>query len=675
MKNLWSQKQAREIIKYYKKKNINADLALRIYSSRLLGTNPKLVLHGGGNTSLKVLKDKSDNLMHVKGSGWDLSNIEPEGLPAIKLDPLKDLISLDELSDEDMVSFQREQLINKKSPNPSVETLLHAFLPHRFIDHTHSNAILSLTDQKDGYKRAKDLYGDSVGIVPYVMPGFKLAKSCANIFKKNVSVKGLILLKHGIFTFGDNAKESYKNMIDLVTKAENVIRNSSNRMILLNKSTFSKKVEKDKLTSIIRSEVFKLSNKKMLVRYVNDPLTKKASMGLNLKYYAKSGPATPDHAIRIKPFSMILNGIGRVNENNLVHYTNKKLKEFSQDYIKYFNKYKNRSSSEVTQLDSIPRVIFYPGHGAFVLAENIKSLKIVEDLTKTFSEVVLGAEKIGKFVSINRKDQFDIEYWSLEQSKLGKSIALPLKGNIVLITGGLGTIGMAIAKSFKKEGAQVVIIDKDRKNFKDIKIQSEFNYFQCDLTSSFSIKKCFKSIFNEFGGMDILISNAGVAWQGPIGNVDEKILRKSFEINFWSHQRVSQEAIKVLMRQNMGGVLLYNISKQSLNPGKHFGPYGIPKSSTMALMKQYAIDYASHKIRSNAVNADRIRSGILNDKLVKARSKARGVSESKYMSDNLLGLEVRASDVAQAFLTLALAERTTGNIIAVDGGNIAAAPR
>ena len=672
MKSEWSDKEAKLFINLYSKKNISIDLALRVYTSRLLGSNAKLVMHGGGNTSLKS-KDKLNNeIIHVKGSGWDMANIEPEGMPAMYLNPLQKLFKLKELKDEDMVRIQRDQLKNTKSPNPSVETLLHAFLPHKYIDHTHSNAILSLTDQINGYKLAKDIYGNKVGIVSYVMPGFNLAKACKKIYSKNPKVIGLILLKHGIFTFGNTAKESYERMIELVSIAEQFIKKGNNMPFITN--IISNKLNISKIAPIIRGEASKLANKKMLMHFVNSKYVKEMSSGKDINRYATSGPVTPDHAIRIKPFPLIIDDLTLNTDKHKIIIL-KNMEKYKNKYISYFLKYKHRSIDKVKQLDASPRIVFIRGQGAFVLGETLKAVYIAKDLLETTAQTIYDAEKIGNFKSISMADQFDIEYWSLEQAKLNSSKPKTLQGNIVLITGGAGSIGLATALEFKEQGAEVIIIDNDQIAIE--RVESKYNIvgYYCDLTNIKNIESVFNKISKEYGGLDILVSNAGIAKQGEIGLVDEKLFKESFEINFWAHQRVSKLAIDIMLKQNTGGVLLFNISKQSINPGKNFGPYGIPKSAALSLMRQYAIDYASIKVRSNAVNADRIRSGLLTNNMIIERSKARGVNEEDYMSGNLLGLEVRAIDVAKAFVSLALAERTTGVIMTVDGGNIAAAPR
>lgn len=289
--------------------------------------------------------------------------------------------------------------------------------------------------------------------------------------------------------------------------------------------------------------------------------------------------------------------------------------------------------------------------------------------------IITKAEGIGRFTSIKERDIFDVEYWSLEQAKLGKGGEKPLSRQIVVVTGGAGAIGAATAKAMAAEGAEVAVLDLDGTKAAEVAKKLGGIGLACDVTNAASVKAAFAKVVQYFGGVDIVVSNAGNAWGGKIGEVSDEVLRKSFELNFFSHQSVAQAAVKVMLAQATGGCLLFNASKQAVNPGPDFGPYGLPKAATLFLSRQYALDYGAQGIRSSAVNADRIRSGLLTDEMVAKRSRARGVSEKDYMSGNLLAREVKAADVAQAFVQLAVAAKTTAAVATVDGGNIAAALR
>jgi NAD(P)-dependent dehydrogenase (short-subunit alcohol dehydrogenase family) len=328
-------------------------------------------------------------------------------------------------------------------------------------------------------------------------------------------------------------------------------------------------------------------------------------------------------------------------------------------------------------LDPLPRVALVPGLGLFGLGRTKEDARIAADIAQSAIEVITDAEAIGRFESISEADIFDIEYWPLEQAKLAAAKELPLTGHVAVVTGAAGAIGAATAKAFAEAGAEVALLDLD-----ETAAQSQAKAIggsaialKCDVTSIASVRGAFAKVVEAFGGVDIAVSNAGAAWQGRIGEVEEEVLRKSFELNFYGHQRVAQAAVKIMLKQGTGGCLLFNVSKQAVNPGPNFGPYGLPKAATLLLVRQYALEYGADGIRANAVNADRIRSGLLNDSFIAERSQARGVSEKDYMTGNLLGREVAAEDVAQAFLAQALALKTTADVTTVDGGNIAAALR
>ncbi len=677
MKNNWSDKEAKKYINKYIKLGHSKDMALRVYTTRLLGRNKELVLHGGGNTSVKTktkdIDGKSYDVLCVKGSGWDMAEIEPEGLPAVKLNPLLSFKKKKYLSDDDMVAFQKRNLINSNSPNPSVETFLHAFLPHKFVDHTHSDAIMNLTNRPNGIELCKKTFGNKVGIVPYVMPGFALAVKINEIMQKNNNVNCLILLNHGIFTFADNAKEAYKLMIKYISDAELTIKSLKRRKIKqVNKLKIN--LKPSDVAPILRGLLSENKDHKFILNFRKSKLLDYFINGKNVNRYSFEGTATPDHVIRVKPFPLIIKPNKNLSKEEFKNLAKKEFNSYRKKYIKYFNVNQAKSKSKKKMLDTSPRVIFVQNLGVFSVGDSLRAAKIAGDLTETNARVISSVEETSKYKFISKKDIFDVEYWSLEQAKLNKPKKV-LQGHVVVITGSSGVIGSATYKIFKKYGAEVILLDIDKEKIKNIRNSVDDLCLYCDVTNKKSVEKAFKIIKEEYGGVDILISNAGTAVSGSIGNVDDKILRKSFEDNFFSHQNCASETVKIMIDQNINGCLLFNISKQSVNPGKNFGPYGLPKSALLSLCKQYAVDYGSYGIRSNGINADRIRSGLLNNKMIKSRAKARDLSEEEYMSGNLLKNEVKANDVAEAFFNLATSKKTTGAVLTVDGGNIAASLR
>jgi rhamnose utilization protein RhaD (predicted bifunctional aldolase and dehydrogenase)/NAD(P)-dependent dehydrogenase (short-subunit alcohol dehydrogenase family) len=678
MQNLWSNSDAKAAIARHAAKGIGEDLALRVYTTRLLGGEPRLVLHGGGNTSVKTkaadIAGAAVDVLCVKGSGWDMGTIEAPGLPAVRLEPLRELVGLQALSDEDMVNVQRCNLLDSKSPNPSVETLLHAFLPHKFIDHTHSNAVLALTDQPDGEALAADVYGKRAALVPYVMPGFALAKKTNEISRANPDVEGLILLKHGIFSMGATAEEAYVRMIDLVTLAEERLAKAT-RKIFSGASLPGEIASAADVAPILRGLISlpaKDGGREAAQRFVFEFRTNPAILayvaGTEIARYSQQGPVTPDHAIRTKGVPLVVPAPEAGKLDAFKNDAKAALDKYVADYHAYFARHNVRQMPSKTELDPMPRVVLVPGLGLFGLGNSSKDARIAADLAETTIEVVADAERLGTYECIPEPDIFDIEYWSLEQAKLGATAEKPLARRIAVVTGGASGIGAATAAAFAKEGAEIVVLDRDVSKVKGFAIA-------CDVTKPDEVRAAFDRIAATYGGIDIVVSNAGAAWQGRIGDVSDKTLRESFELNFWAHQSVAQNAVRIMRAQGLGGCLLFNTSKQAVNPGPDFGPYGLPKAATLFLSRQYALDHGGDGIRSNAVNADRIRSGLLTDEMIAQRSKARGLNEVDYMGGNLLGLEVTAADVAQAFVSLAKATKTTGAVVTVDGGNIAAALR
>ncbi len=686
MKSAWVETDAQDAIARYGKSGIAPDLALRVYTTRLLGRDPSLVLHGGGNTSVKTsavdLNGEAADVLCVKGSGWDMGQIEPPGLPAVRLAPLRKARARAALPDPDMVQLQRANLIDPSSPNPSVETLLHAFLPHKFVDHTHATAVLGIVDQPDSRALCDEVYNGRMGFVRYIMPGFGLAKESADVFEQNPKVEGLILDKHGIFTFGDSARESYERMIEMVTLAET--RLSRNRKsVFVSAQLPQASGPLAEIVPILRGAValpdpktegawkrliFDFRTGEAILNFVN---------GAEVARYARAGVITPDHTIRTKNWPMVAPA---PNGGKLADFRNdarEVASEFVDHYKAYFARNNARVGDDRKMLDPAPRVILVPGLGLFGLGRSKKEAKVAADLAEAAVDAITAAEAIGRYQPIGEEDMFDCEYWSLEQAKLGSAKELPLAGQIAVVTGAAGAIGFATAKAFAAAGAEVALLDLD-----DNAVQERAKVIggaaiglACDVTDDASVRLAFDRVAETFGGLDILVSNAGAAFQGRIGEVDDATLRQSFELNFFAHQRVAQNAVRILLAQGIGGCLLFNASKQAINPGPNFGPYGLPKAATLFLARQYALDYGVDGIRSNAVNADRIRSGLLTDDFIQQRAKARGLSAKDYMSGNLLQREVTADDVAQAFLHQALALKTTADVTTVDGGNIAAALR
>jgi rhamnose utilization protein RhaD (predicted bifunctional aldolase and dehydrogenase)/NAD(P)-dependent dehydrogenase (short-subunit alcohol dehydrogenase family) len=684
MKSQWSDADAAQMVAKYAGQGITEDVALRVYTTRLLGVVPSLVLHGGGNTSVKTtMADITGDIVDVlcvKGSGWDMGVIEPAGLPAVRLQPLLRLKAKEKLADEDMVNAQRINLLDASAPNPSVETLLHAFVPYKFIDHTHANAVLALSDQPNGVEICRRVFGPTMAIIDYVMPGFDLSKVVAQTLDAAPELQGLILHKHGIFTFGHTAREAYERMIEMVTRAEEYIaaqKPKAYKAAAMPEKLASAADVLPVLRGAVALDLGEGRYTRMIADLRNGAEVLEFCNRADLATAAWEGVITPDHTIRIKNKPLVLPAPDAADMAGFGREVKARLDRYIEDYHAYFARNNAALPGERRALDPLPRLILVPGVGAVALGKSKKEAIIAGDLAEATIATVVAAGRLGKFEPLPERDLFAMEYWSLEQAKLGKAKELPLSRQVMLITGGAGAIGVATAKLFAANGAEVVLLDVDAAAAFDAAkaVGSTALGLACDVTDPAAVRAAFEAACAAFGGVDIVISNAGAAWEGAIDTLDEVVLRQSFELNFFAPQTVAQNAVRVMKAQGTGGALLFNASKQAINPGANFGAYGAAKAAALFLSRQYALEGGAFGIRSNAVNADRVRSGLLNDDMIASRAKSRGLNEADYMAGNLLKREVRAIDVAEAFLAQALALKTTGSVTTVDGGNISATLR
>ncbi|MBZ4219493.1 MAG: bifunctional aldolase/short-chain dehydrogenase [Chlorobium sp.] len=705
MQNLWNDAALQFSIKEQcSSTEMQPELAELVYASRLLGSESSLVMHGGGNTSVKcelvdMVGNRADVLL-IKASGVDLSRVSGCDYTPLRLEPLRklgelfsrnDLVSEEALQRFSTKEFKHLLLLNMFSLTdhmaehrltPSIETLLHAFLPHRFIFHTHSFALLTLSNQPDGARLVNETLGDSFGSVPYIKPGLGLARSAAIVYESNPEIKGLVLHKHGLVTFGATAKEAYGRMIDAVTTLEARIAKAGRKTfpgISLPSEIASVEVtapvirgacvdEKSPGTREYHQFILEFRTSPLILEYVNST---------GLAGMSQKGAMTPDFIIRTKNKPLVVPAPDASDIAGFKVAVFEAVQRYREEYTNYFNTQQHASGMSVAMLDPLPRVVLVPGLGLFGLGKTAESATVNADIATGTVSAILDAESVGTFESISDREAFEIEYWDMEQAKMTKVHHDVFAGKIVMVTGAASGIGLATAKAFRQKGAELVMLDltRDALDRAAEELGGNILTLTCDVTSRAEIHSAFDAVCRRFGGVDIMVSNVGAAIQGRIGDVSDDLLRKSFELNFFSHQSMAQEAVRVMKLQGTGGVLLFNVSKQAVNPGPDFGPYGLPKAATLFLVRQYALDHGRDGIRSNGINADRIRSGLLTPEMIKARSSARGLSEKEYMAGNLLQLEVTAEDVAEAFVHLALEIRTTGSITTVDGGNIAAALR
>ena len=682
MKSQWSDSELQKIVQAAEKTGQNIDLATRVYTTRLLGSDPELVLHGGGNTSvkttIKVMDGTLVNSICVKGSGWDMGTIEAAGLPALELAPLRDLVKMDALSDIDMVREQRRLLLDPSSPNPSVEAILHALIPAKHVDHTHANAVVGITNQPEGEKLTRELYPDSI-IVPYVMPGFDLAKTCARYLAGNPDATSMVLIKHGIFTWSDDARTAYEEMIELVDRAEKKLA-EGNSTPFKSVNIPQELATPAQIAPLLRGSLAQPSdldgrpNRFIMVHRANEEILHFCNAE-NLTSLVSRGNATPEHVIHIKRKGVALCAPELGKLDAFSDDVKEAVNGYVEDYKNYFERNNKRAGGDLEMVDPAPRVFYVPGVGVFAAGKSLKAAQVAADVAEATINVITKAEGMDAFEPLSEEDLFDIEYWSLEQIKLSKITEKPLSRQVALVTGAAGGLGLEITKALRAEGAEVAMMDVSEDALRSAAKDVGGLPIVCDVTSQEAVASGINSIVRHFGGIDILISNAGAAFQGTMVGLEAEEFQKAFDLNFWSHQYVAQSVVKVMEAQSTGGALVFNISKQAVNPGSNFGSYGTSKAALMALMKQYAVEHGASGITSNGVNADRIRTGLLTDDFIAARSEARGVTPDEYMQGNLLKREVMASDVASAFVHLAKARTTTGSVLTVDGGNVAAMMR
>ncbi|MGC9445578.1 class II aldolase/adducin family protein [Cereibacter johrii] len=412
MQSRWNDTEAETFAAEAQARGEPAELGLRVYSSRLIGQDPDLVLHGGGNTSVKIPSPEG-MLIHVKGSGWDLGDIEAPGLPAMHLAPLLETRDVPHMSDEEMVALLRAHLLDPAAPTPSVEALLHAYMPHAFVDHTHATAILALADQADMEPVVAELFGGRVGWVPYVMPGYALSHACGEAFARDPSVEGLWLEQHGLFTFAETARESYERMIGFVTMAEDYL---AARGVPLPGPEASDGEAPEGLAADLRAALAARGalGADPALDFRSSPSIRSYLGRPDLPELARRGTATPDHVIRLKPFPMLLEPTAGPAGIEAA------LDAFEADYRAYFDRNAPNASEAKIMLDPLPRVVLVPGLGGWGVGANPKAARIAGDLLEQTSRVVNAAEAYRRFTPIPEPDLFDMEYWSLEQAKLRK---------------------------------------------------------------------------------------------------------------------------------------------------------------------------------------------------------------------------------------------------------------
>jgi rhamnose utilization protein RhaD (predicted bifunctional aldolase and dehydrogenase)/NAD(P)-dependent dehydrogenase (short-subunit alcohol dehydrogenase family) len=651
MQSLWNNSEAKQ----YK-----GDLAQRVYTSRLLGRDPALVLHGGGNTSVKIteknLLGEALELLYVKGSGWDLATIEAAGFAPVRMDHLLKLAELETLSDTDMARELRVATIDPAAPAPSVEAILHALLPYKFVDHTHTDALVTIMNTPSGRERVEDIYGNSVVVIPYVMPGFLLARRCFGMFPKAVHAKttGMVLMNHGLFTFGETAQESYERMIVLVDKAEKYLKRKGAWRLSAGKVKGAKASTRTAVASL-RRDLANLVGGPVVVAQHTDKAALAFAQRADSAEIAGRGPATPDHVIRTKRVPLI----GR------------DLETYAREYQVYFER--QAKGLDLTMLDSAPRVILDQELGLLTVGKTASETRIVEDIYRHTMEIILRAEKLESWQALPEKDIFDVEYWDLEQAKLRKAGASPeFQGEIVLITGAASGIGKACVQAFLQRGAAVVGLDL-AEAVTGVADSSSYLGIVCDITDEQAVAQAFDKTVQHFGGLDMLVLNAGVFPSSQkISELPLANWQKVMQVNLDANLTLLREAYPLLKLAPKGGRVVVNASKNVPAPGPGAAAYSAAKAALTQLGRVAALEWGGDHIRVNILHPNAVfDTGIWTQEVLEKRASSYGLSVEDYKTNNVLRQEVTSHDVARLAATLCsdVFSRTTGAQIPIDGGN------
>jgi rhamnose utilization protein RhaD (predicted bifunctional aldolase and dehydrogenase)/NAD(P)-dependent dehydrogenase (short-subunit alcohol dehydrogenase family) len=651
MKNLWRDTEAS------KHKDI---LAERVYSSRLLGANPALVLHGGGNTSVKGSSKNifgvEEATLFVKGSGSDLATIEAKDFVAVRLDAMLKLSRLEKLPDIDMARELKLASLDPGAPAPSVEAILHALIPHRFVDHTHADAIVTITNTASGEARIRELFGDEVIVLPYVMPGFDLAKLCAEVFPAQATPRtiGMVLMNHGIFSFGDTAKQSYDRMIELVGRAEDYLNKNAP---LAAAADIPSAADWSALPGL-RKKVSAAAGFPMLLRSNSSRAALAFARHPNIADISQSGPATPDHIIRTKRLPML----GRDVE------------VYARAYKDYFDQNSKAAKTPLTMLDPAPRVIIDPEFGLIAAGRSARDTQIIEDIYLRTKDIILRGEMLGGYKALGEADLFGMEYWDLEQAKLKKSGApKAFAGEVVLVTGAASGIGKACVQAFLSRGAAVVGVDINPAVESLYGDRADYMGIAADLTSTDAVKGLLEQTIRQYGGFDMLVLNAGIFPGGKkINALADDEWRKVMSINLDSNLTIMREAHPLLKAAPKYGRVVVIGSKNVPAPGPGAAAYSASKAALTQLARVAALEWGEDAIRINLVHPNAVfDTGIWTPEVLLQRATHYGMTVDEYKRNNVLHEEVSSKDVAEltAEMCGVLFSKITGAQIPIDGGN------
>lgn len=637
------------------------ELALRVYSSRLLGRDPSLVLHGGGNTSVKIretnLFGEEEEILYVKGSGWDLASIEAAGYTPVRLQPLLRLAELKSLSDSEMVNQLKINQTRASAPTASVEAILHAVLPYKYVDHTHADALITLCNTPRGEALIRSVYGDDLVLTPYVMPGFDLARRVAVEFPQQAhsGTQGMVLMNHGLFSFGESARESYERMIELVDRAERYLKKQNAWELEVG----TEPVGKPGLSELasLRRDASETAGCPLVMRRDTTPVTLAFCQRQDLPQISQQGPATPDHVIRTKSLPLL----GR----DVTTYT--------QAYRSYFDRHAPQARTPVQMLDPAPRVALDPELGMLTFGKSAKDAEIAADIYGHTIEIIQRAERLGGWRALPEKEIFDMEYWELEQAKLRKGGKPPVfQGEIVLVTGAASGIGKACVSAFLARGASVVGLDLNSA-VETVHTISAYLGLTCDVTDSQAVEHALRCAVNRFGGLDMLVLNAGLFPGGcPVAKLSDSQWRQVMNVNLDANLHLLRECHPLLKLAPGKGRVVVIGSKNVPAPGIGAAAYSASKAALNQLARVIALEWASDGIRINSLHPDAVfDTGLWTKEVLQARAAHYGMSVADYKKRNLLKTEIRSHDVAELTAELCgpLFSKTTAAQIPVDGGN------
>jgi rhamnulose-1-phosphate aldolase/alcohol dehydrogenase len=615
-------------------------------------------------------------VLAIKGSGWDLKSIEPRGFAPLRLEDLLALRERPDMADDEMVEYLALSLLDSAAPRPSIETLLHAFLPHDWVDHSHADALLALTNQPDSQAILRAVYGDEVGIVPYIQPGFELAKASLEVFERNPRVLGLVLDKHGLFTFGATAHESYERHIALVGRAEAHIAAVWPGTAAV-PAAESPDDDVARLALGLRGALSR--GRRVIVQFDGSERVRAFVDRPDLELISQVGPATPDHVMRTKRLPLVLCAFEPAEVTAAVE-------GYAASYQAYVRAQQTESGY---QHDPYPRIVLAPGLGMFTAAASRAEAAIVADLYRHTMDIIEAATALGRYLVLSQAELFAMEYWPLELYKLTLAPSeRELARRVAVVTGAGSGIGRAVARRLAAEGAYVFVTDLDEPAAIAVAEEIEASGAAADalvfdVSAESAAERVFGEIARRAGGVDVVVSNAGVASAAALDALDLDAWNRSLAVNATGHFLTCRAAVHQMRAQGLGGSIVLMCTKNVFDPGADFGAYSVAKAAELQLGRVLAIENGAHGIRVNMVNPDAVfgDSKLWSAELRHARAAAHGVAvaqlEAFYTGRNLLRVAISAADVAETVLFLASdrSAKTTGAVLPVDGGVRGAFPR